>query len=289
MSEVEAKEISKTYFVMERKINALTKVSFSAASGEVLALLGPNGAGKTTTFNIFANLTSADSGEVKVLGLGPADKRYYEKISFVSSETQFLWTLSGAQILKFYTKMRGLERDAALPIIRELELETRIDRKWHQMSSGERMRLRLAKGLLTKPEVLFLDEPTIGLDPDIADRLRHYLILLKERGLCIVLTSHLMLDVEALADKMCFIKGGKIIYSGKLGKEYFEPTLEITFDGKKAYPDYCNVISDNTVRVHPKYLPEIIKLGGVVEVNTLKNDLESLFIKLVRNKEGANE
>ena len=286
---IEANNLSKIYRVKDRTVEALSGVSFSAVKGEVLALLGPNGAGKTTTFNIFANLTSPDSGGVKVLGLEPANKRYYEKISFVSSETQFLWTLSGAQILKFYTKMRGLERDAALPIIRELELETRIDRKWHQMSSGERMRLRLAKGLLTKPEVLFLDEPTVGLDPEIADRLRNYFLILKERGLCIVLTSHLMLDVESLADRMCFIKGGKIIYSGKLGKEYFEPTLEITFDSKKAYPDYCNVISDNIVRVHPKYLTEIIKLGGVVEVNTLKNDLESLFIKLVRNKEGANE
>ncbi len=282
--EVTANSIKKTYNFKGNKVEALKGISFSASAGEVLALLGPNGAGKTTTFNIFANLTSADEGEVKVLGLDPSSKKYHERISFVSSDTQFLWTLSGAQILKFYAKLRGITPDAALPIIKELGLETRIDRKWHQMSSGEKMRLRLVKGLLTSPKVLFLDEPTVGLDPDIADRLRQYLMKLKNMGLCIILTSHLMLDVEALADNMCFIKGGEIIYTGKLGAEFFEPTIEVIFDGKKDFPNCCTVISENTVHVHPTHLPDVIQLGGIREVNTLKNDLESLFIKLVRGK-----
>ena len=289
MAEVEAKNLSKTYYAKDTKIEAVSNVSFSASKGEVLALLGPNGAGKTTTFNMFANLTLPDRGELKVLGLSPSSKDYYKKISFVSSGTQFLWTLSGTQILRFYTMLYGLPKDTPLPFLKDLDFETKVDRKWHQMSSGERMRLRLIKGLITKPEVLFLDEPTVGLDPDIADRVRSYLMTLKERGLCIVLTSHLMLDVETLADNMCFINEGKIIYSGKLGKEYFEPTLEVTFDKKKDFPPYCNVISDNVVRINPSYLSELIGLGDIKEINTLKNDLESLFINLVRSKEKDNE
>lgn len=285
MPEVFADGVSKVFKLKEREIKALNGVSFSAVAGEVLAILGANGAGKTTLFNIFANLTSLDSGSISVLGLAPTDKRYYDGISFVSSETQFLWTLSAAQIIKFYQTLFGVKDEIVLKVLDELKLKDKLDRKWHQMSSGEKMRLRIAKGLLTSPKVLFLDEPTVGLDPDIADKLRFYLKSLKDQGMCIILTSHLMLDIEILADRMCFIKNGEIVFSGVLGEEYFKPKVEVVF---------CNPVKGDTldfdfeqkaedsIRVATPHLPQVLSLGEVKEVNTITNDLESLFISLVR-------
>jgi len=280
--EVVANNISKTYYNKNRAVRVLNNLSFTAEAGKVLAILGPNGAGKSTMFNIFANLIAPDGGEFSVLGLTTKDERYHDNISFVSSETQFLWFLSAGQILKFYQKLFSVDDKRASLIHKELGLSEQLNRKWHQMSSGERMRVRLAKGLLTSPKVLFLDEPTVGLDPDIADKLRLYLKSLKDTGMCIILTSHLMLDVEKLADEICFLKKGEVIFKGVLGEEFFKPKINVVFEDN-VQTEY-DKISDNTLQIEPNDLKNVLQLGQVKEVFTVKNDLESLFIKLSRNK-----
>jgi ABC-2 type transport system ATP-binding protein len=214
-------EVFKTYksgFFRKRRTEALKGVTLEVRKGEILGLLGPNGAGKTTLLNIFTMQLEADSGRVFALGKDitrSVDNVIKTRINMCSGNPNFPWSLTVEETLIFYSLLYGLclkaRRDKVQEVIRMFELEKFAKTRYDELSTGGKQRLALAKSLLNDPEILFLDEPTIGLDPDMAKKVRELVLRIhKERKITIILTTHYMKEAEELCERIVFIKDGEI-------------------------------------------------------------------------------
>lgn len=215
------KSVYKTYhsgFLGRKLTPALLGVDLSIEEGEIFGLLGPNGAGKTTLLNIFSCQLLPDSGEVWVLGneiTRQATNQLKSRLNMCSGNPNFPWSLTVEENLKFYSLLYGLCRKDCKKMIEKsmgmFGLEKFRHTRYDELSSGNKQRLALAKALINNPEVLFLDEPTIGLDPDIARKIRKEIFSIhKEKKNTIILTTHYMKEAEELCERIAFIKDGKI-------------------------------------------------------------------------------
>lgn len=207
--------LSKTFVSRHGAVMALKGVSFHVDAGKVFALLGPNGSGKTTTLNILSKLLEPDSGNFQVLGRMPDAPDYFEGISFMSGDSELFWAFAVKVSLNFYAELHGIDWSKVEKLLTDFGATEIIDRPWMALSNGEKTKIRLVQCLMTSPKVLFLDEPTVGLDPDIADTVRTKLKELNADGLTLFLTSHYMKDVDSLASDIAFIKNGSIIEIGE--------------------------------------------------------------------------
>jgi ABC-2 type transport system ATP-binding protein len=207
--------------VFNEKVKAVDGISFNIEEGEVYGLLGPNGAGKTTTINILATLLNQTSGYASVNGYDCQKEphKVRENIGIVFQDPSSDDLLTGRENLNLHGLMYGiskLDRKKRIEKVLELvDLADRADERVRVYSGGMRRRLELARGLLHKPKVLFLDEPTLGLDPQSRERVWHYIEdLVKEKELSILLTTHYMEEAERLCDRVAIIDSGKIIIEG---------------------------------------------------------------------------
>jgi ABC-2 type transport system ATP-binding protein len=238
---IDVQALSKTYRVHKRPagfwpafrslfhrqyepVQALAGVSFSIAPGERVGFLGPNGAGKTTTLKILSGLLYPTSGQAKVAGFEPRQRspEFLRTITLVMGQKQqLLWDLPPVET---YAMNRALydipraEADATLKeLIELLEIGPLVGKPTRQLSLGERMKCELAAALLHRPKVLFLDEPTIGLDVAMQARMRQFIKDYNERhGASVILTSHYMEDVAALCPRIIVIDKGHLVYDGDL-------------------------------------------------------------------------
>jgi ABC-2 type transport system ATP-binding protein len=208
---IKVSKLSKTFFGKHGAVSALKGVSFEVQPGQVFALLGPNGSGKTTTLNILSKLLEPDSGSFEVLGRIPNDPGYFDGISFMSGDSELYWAFAVKLSLNFYAELHGVDWSIVERLLKDFGADGLIARPWMALSNGEKTKIRLVQCLMTSPKVLFLDEPTVGLDPDIADTVRTKLKELNAKGLTLFLTSHYMKDVDSLASQVAFIKSGSII------------------------------------------------------------------------------
>lgn len=234
MKAIEIQNVSRKFKVYGKEFYALKDVSLTINKGEVFALVGPNGSGKTTLLNIILNMLTPNTGQVKILGKDTRDKNFLEKINYASGEERFHWALTVFDILDFYGRVYGLDGKERKVRIEELAkfigLTDILDRRFDGLSTGERMRLAFAKALLNKPRILLLDEPTLGLDPDVSRKVRKEIKRLNKRyKTTIFLTSHYMPEIEQLADRIALIKEGKIIEVGKLKDITKKSSLEDYF------------------------------------------------------------
>ena len=224
MLAIEARDVEKTFragWIRRRQTEALRGVSLAVPRGAIVGVLGPNGAGKTTLLSIFATLLTPDRGSVTILGHdvvrdAPALRR---RLNMASGRPSFLWSLRVGEIVAFYGRLYGLYgatlRRRVDELIETFELTSHRHAQYNELSTGLKQRLALAKALVNEPELLFLDEPTLGLDPDVSVRVRaHIASLRRERGMTIVLTTHYMREAEELCDEIAFIKGGRILAHG---------------------------------------------------------------------------
>ena len=208
---IEVSNLKKSY----GKFEALKGISFKVRKGEIFGLLGPNGAGKTTTINILADLLTPTSGRVRILG--KPIKEVKERMNIATAYSWMTGVIKVRQNLKVFTKLYNVPNpEQRIDYLMELLGITELaDKKAYSLSSGETTRLNIAKGLLNKPEVLLLDECTVGLDPIIARKTRKVIKnLQKKEKTTMIFTTHLMQEAEELCDRIAFMSHGRILKIG---------------------------------------------------------------------------
>lgn len=220
MVAIQISNLRKSFKTAKGSFEALRGVDLSVSEGEIFGFLGPNGAGKTTTLRILTTLLPFDQGEVLVNGIDvKKDPELVRKrIGYVSQKGGADRTATGWENLILEGRLYGMDRSSAEKQAQELieafALEECIHRFVSTYSGGQQRRLDIALGMMHQPKVLFLDEPTNGLDPQNRDHLWSKILELKKHGITIFLTSHYLDEVDTLADRLAIIDHGKIVASG---------------------------------------------------------------------------
>jgi ABC-2 type transport system ATP-binding protein len=216
---------------------AVDNISFEIYEGEILGLLGANGAGKTTTLQMLLGLTTPSEGAVRLFGLDMNDNReeILKRVNFSSSYVSLPFSLTVYENLQVFAMLYEVKerKSKIMDMLRTFEIEDLKNKPVRRLSSGQITRVCLAKSLLNDPEVLFLDEPTASLDPDIADKTRRLLKdITKDRGVAILYTSHNMKEMEEICDRVIFMDRGHIAAIGTLDEikeQYKTDDLEEIF------------------------------------------------------------
>lgn len=221
------KEAVRAFFKREyTTVNALSDVSFKINDGEMVGYIGPNGAGKSSTIKIMSGILTPDSGKCVIDGLTPwKDRtRHVSRIGVVFGQRSQLWwdvpVIDSFELLRDMYKIEPLVYKSNLDeLTASLDIEDILKTPTRQLSLGQRMRCEIAASLLHSPSVLFLDEPTIGLDAVSKIAVREFVKKLnREHGTTVILTTHDMQDIEALTERILLIGGGKILLDGKLSE-----------------------------------------------------------------------
>lgn len=230
-------------------VEALVDATFEIAEGEVVGFLGPNGAGKTTTLKILSGVMAPSSGEARVLGHEPFKREpaFLSRIALVMGNRQQLWwDLPARESFDVLAELYGVPRAEYLKrldrLVEGLELGGKVSVPVRRLSLGERMKCELVAALLHRPRVLFLDEPTIGLDLVSQERIRAFVSELnREDGCTVLLTSHYMRDVQELCERVIVVGQGRIGYDGKLSDVASQfgaqRRVKVTFDPTQDVPE----------------------------------------------------
>jgi len=241
MPAIEIEQLAKTYRVYQKKeglgaslrglfrrefreVRAVRRIDLTVDNGEFIAFLGPNGAGKTTTLKLLSGVITPTSGEARVLGHVPWERanEYRRRFALVMGQkNQLWWDLPAQESFRLHQQIYGIEPAAFEhtrgELVEMLNVKHLLGQPVRELSLGERMKMELTAALLHSPEVLFLDEPTIGLDVVAQHNIRQFLRdYQRRREVTIVLTSHYMKDVAALCERVVIIAGGTIKYDGSL-------------------------------------------------------------------------
>lgn len=300
MSFIEVKHINKTFKVplkekgrfgtlksfFNRKykyIKAIQDISFSIKKGEIVGYIGPNGAGKSTTIKILSGILVPDSGNVVIDKMIPWKdrKKYVSKIGVVFGQRSQLWwdipAIDSFNLLKDIYKLDDKEYQKTLnELIELLNLKDIINIPVRQLSLGNRMKCEIAASLLHRPKILFLDEPTIGLDAVSKKIVREFIKKInKQNKVTVILTTHDMADIEALAKRIILIGKGQLLYDGTLSK------LKHKYD----YLRKIRVITKDKIKLNEEYVIEQRNIDGGIEfIIDIRNIEINEFIKLISSK-----
>ncbi|QVK17004.1 ABC transporter ATP-binding protein [Mycoplasmatota bacterium] len=322
MNVVEVKDLTRNFKshkgIFRRKkviTEALKGINFEIKKGEIFGLLGPNGAGKTTTIKILTTLLLPSSGEGYVLGFNvdSEETKIRKKINFIfGGERSLYWRLSARDNLRYFSDLHKIKKSVQEKRIENLlklvNLSDRADEKVETYSKGMKQRLQIARGLINDPEILFLDEPTIGLDPVAAKDLRALLLKLKNEGKTILITTHYMQEADDLCDRIAFINNGEILRIGspddikssiddmkKLTFNLIEVSVEQQELVKSMFKninvtkkDYITNVCIETKNIFPimNKFAEIFKEEQIVNMNTRQLTLEDAYIKTLGDVNG---
>ncbi len=213
MKVIEVRDLKKYY----GKVKAVDGISFHVEKGEFFGFLGPNGAGKSTTIRVLTTLAKPTSGEVRVAGFDVVkeDEEVRKRIGLVSDRLILYDRLTVMENLRFFSKLYGLDEGTIKKRAREL-LELLDMWEWKdtpisKLSTGMKQKVNLVRALIPNPQILFLDEPTLGLDPHTTRKIRDFIKELNRKGTTIILTTHMLHEAEILCDRVAIINHGKIV------------------------------------------------------------------------------
>ncbi|MBI4044106.1 MAG: ABC transporter ATP-binding protein [Candidatus Diapherotrites archaeon] len=218
MSAVTVENASKFFFQGKKKITALNGVSLEIKGGEIFGLLGPNGAGKTTLISSICGLLELDDGSIRVFGKNVSTQRkeVIREMNLVTGFAGLLYGMSVEDLLRYYAYLYTIpgKEKAISDALRLSGMEEKRKQQAFTLSSGYKQRFYIAKALLSSPRLLLMDEPTVGLDVEMAIKIRKLVKNLKKQGITILLTTHYMLEAEKLCDRIALINDGKIVATG---------------------------------------------------------------------------
>jgi ABC-2 type transport system ATP-binding protein len=287
-------------------LRALNGVSFSVPKGIVMGLLGPNGAGKTTCIDILLGTTIPNAGEIEYFGRDFFSDRQacLRRINFASAYHNLQNRISVRQNLLVFAHLYEVDqpRKKIDELIEYFEVSDIADRRFGDLSAGQRTRVNLIKSLMNDPELILMDEPTASLDPDIADKTLSLIEnLRRDRQLSILFTSHKMDEVSRICDEVIFLSKGEVVSRGTpldLVKQLSETELRLSFegDGRNLLPylesmghgfsfprDFELVVTAPEQNI-PRLLYEISGLGiAITDIDVHKPDLEDVFLQIARN------
>jgi ABC-2 type transport system ATP-binding protein len=315
---IKAEGIFKTFrsgWWKKREKEALKGIDLQIEEREIFGILGPNGAGKTTLLSILCTLLLPDRGNVYILGMdGLHEERQIRKrVNIVSGNANFLWSLTVKENLHYYGMLYGLsgkEREKKVEALIDLfNLKEHRNIPFDELSTGMKQRLSLAKSLMNDPELLFLDEPTVGLDPDVSIRIREGILsIYKKRGMTILLTTHNMKEAEYLCGRIAFLKEGKILTTGTAEalkrRVRIGDTVKIEFKGTILEDELlradgvinygvsgglCEIIVDDGERRLGNIIALLSQGGAQIKKVTLgQTDLEDVFIEFAKGEDNVD-
>jgi ABC-2 type transport system ATP-binding protein len=306
MYAVETFELSKFY--SRGKIKALQDFSLQVEKGKIFSLLGPNGAGKTTLIKVLIGIVHPTSGHAKLLDQSINRVSVHKKIGYLAENHRFPEFLSARQILHYYGKMAGLGPTRLKKQIPELLKTVNLHRwenvKIRKYSKGMMQRLGLAHALLNEPELIFLDEPTDGIDPVGRRQIRDLLKSLRDQGVTIFVNSHLLSEVERMSDEVAILKQGKLIQKGNVEdfisiKEQYQIRLDAT-DTMQNICDDMKVPLKNENNLFTVSVQDDQQLNRLIDrlrqsktmilaVIPKKITLEDYFIDIIEDKKGESD
>lgn len=259
---------------------AVKGISFEVAPGEVLGFLGPNGAGKSTTIKVLSGQVPTQKGEVKLLGKDRRGNReeLQARINVSFEEKNLYDDMTANENIRFFADLFGAKDVNSEDILRRVGLADRMNDRVDGFSKGMRQRLMVARCLVNKPDVLFLDEPTDGLDPVSAKAIRKLIKAEAARGCAIMLTTHDMAEADQLSDRVAFIASGKIVAldtPDNLKREHGKRSVKIRYEGDRT--EHVSLDgNDNAAEELGKRIQE----PGMLSVHTEEATLEDIFVEL---------
>lgn len=280
-----------------KKKQILDNVSFELNEGEILGFIGPNGAGKTTTIKLVLGLQSITSGTVKINGFDVKTDfvKAIEKVGAIVENPDFYMYLSGRKNLELVANMyKNIDSKRIDEVVKLVGLENRINDKVSKYSLGMRQRLGIAQAILNKPNLLILDEPTNGLDPEGIKDLREFLVkLAKEEKMAIFISSHNLAELESFCTKVCIIKNGKVIENTSMDdlkskSNGDEKIYSVEINDTKLLEDAENItiIDENKFTLSakkddiPAFIEKLVEKNiKIYEIKEEKVSLEDAFLK----------
>ena len=295
---LEAKQLTKAYRTPGGgRLVAVDDLSFDVKPGEIVGILGPNGAGKTTALQLSLRLLHADSGEAKLFGLDPEDLAARRRVGYAPDAPLFPRSLTGMQVLEFHADLLGVDRAKARALVEQLNFAEPARRQTGTYSRGQLQRLGLAQALLGEPELLFLDEPTAGLDPAGVAQVRDILTSVRARGGSVLLNSHLLSEVERVCDRVLFMKAGRClrVHDVHMGGQRAEVRIanadQLAVRLREKLPagalelDRFRIPVAGSAAV-PPLVRQLVELGAdIVEVKIGGAELEELYLQLVEGRQ----
>ncbi|MEM2086317.1 MAG: ABC transporter ATP-binding protein [Archaeoglobaceae archaeon] len=302
MHSIVCEDVWMVYRSMFSEKVALSGVDLKIPKNKIYGLLGPNGAGKTTLISLMATLLRQTKGRIEVLGYDAIKdlKEIRKRINIASGNPNLIWSLTVYENLRYYSLLYGLnDRKVVEQLIKEFELEEFRNVEFNRLSTGNKQKLILARAFVNDPELVFLDEPTKGLDPPVAKRLREKIqSLQKDLGITVVLTTHYMSEAEMLCDRIAFINRGKIVAEGtkeelkRMLKMRDKITIEVDakvpplkLDGVFMVERDGNLLSfyvDSAESRLWDLAKEVAKFGRIKNISVKEVDLEDVFNELAK-------
>jgi len=308
MAVIEIENLTKDYevgFWKKKKVRALDGLSLSVERGEIFGFLGGNGAGKTTTIKLLMRLMFPTAGSAKILGRDISDVKMHARIGYLPENPYFYDYLTARELLNYFAELFGIEKTERKRRVEDLLDKVGLEesgrgKQLRKFSKGMLQRVGLAQSLINEPEIVFLDEPMSGLDPVGRREIRELIADLREKGVTVFMSTHILSDIEALCDRVAILRKGKLAATGKLDELLAQSaetqSFEITLNGIS--PEILAPVLQNLnpvslvpttsgarVQIEDENQIENVlaasrNLGGkLVSVQPVRQSLEELFVR----------